>query len=113
MCQFQDLGAERMLTALKCVAGWDLSAEDLSALGKRILTMKRMLNMRRGVTRADDTLPSLLLKPLKEGGTEGNVPDMEVLLKGAYAELGWDPGTGGPTSETIAKLGLDSVAKSP
>jgi aldehyde:ferredoxin oxidoreductase len=111
MCQFQELGAERMLTALKCVTGWDLSTEDLSALGKRILTLKRMLNMRRGVTRADDTLPSLLLKPLKEGGTEGNVPDMEVLLKGAYAELGWDPGTGGPTSATIYKLGLDSVAK--
>src|SRR5512136_564399 len=112
MCQFQDLGAERMLTALKCVTGWELSAEDLSNMGKRILTLKRMLNMRRGVTRADDTLPSLLLKPLKEGGTEGNVPDMEVLLKGAYAELGWDPGTGGPTRETIAEMGLDSVAKS-
>jgi aldehyde:ferredoxin oxidoreductase len=112
MCQFMDLGVERMLTALKCVAGWDLKAEDLSDMGKRILTMKRMLNVRRGITRADDTLPSLLLKPLKEGGTEGNVPDMEVLLKGAYAELGWDPGTGRPTRETIARLGLDSVAKS-
>ena len=113
MCQFQELGAERMLTALKCVTGWELSAEDLSNMGKRILTLKRMLNMRRGITRADDTLPSLLLKPLKEGGTEGNVPNMEVLLKGAYAELGWDPSTAGPTGETIAKLGLDSVTKSP
>jgi aldehyde:ferredoxin oxidoreductase len=111
MCQFMDLGVERMSTALKCVAGWDLKAEDLSNMGKRILTMKRMLNIRRGVTRADDTLPSLLLQPLKEGGTEGNVPDMEVLLKGAYAELGWDSGTGLPTRETIARLGLDSVAK--
>jgi aldehyde:ferredoxin oxidoreductase len=113
MCQFQELGAERMLTALKCVTGWELSAEDLSNMGKRILTLKRMLNMSRGITRADDTLPSLLLKPLKEGGTEGNVPNMEVLLKGAYAELGWDPSTAGPTGETIAKLGLDSVTKSP
>ena len=112
MCQFQDIGVERMLAALKCITGWDLKAEDLSNMGKRILTLKRLLNMRRGVTKADDTLPSLLLKPLKEGGTEGNVPNMEVLLKGAYAELGWDPGTGRPTSETIAKLGLDSVAKS-
>jgi aldehyde:ferredoxin oxidoreductase len=103
---------ERMLAALKCITGWDLKAEDLSNMGKRILTLKRLLNMRRGITRADDTLPSLLLKPLKEGGTEGNVPNMEALLKGAYAELGWDPGTGRPTSETIAKLGLDSVAKS-
>jgi len=111
MCQFLDIGVERMLTALKCTTGWDLKAKDLSTMGKRILTLKRMLNMRRGITRADDTLPSLLLQPLKEGGTEGNVPDMEVLLKGAYAELGWDSGTGLPTRETIARLGLDSVAK--
>jgi aldehyde:ferredoxin oxidoreductase len=94
------------------VAGWDLKAEDLANMGKRILTLKRMLNVRRGITRADDNLPSLLLQPLQEGGTEGNVPNMDVLLKGAYAELGWDPGTGRPTRETIARLGLDSVAKS-
>jgi aldehyde:ferredoxin oxidoreductase len=113
MCQFLDIGVERMLTALKCTTGWDLKAKDLSTMGKRILTLKRMLNMRRGITRADDTLPSLLLQPLKEGGTEGNVPNMDVLLKGAYAELGWDPSTGRPTRETMAELGLDSFAKSP
>jgi len=81
-------------------------------MGKGILTLKRLLNMRRGVTRADDTLPSLLLKPLKEGGTEGNVPDMDVLLRGAYAELGWDPDTGRPTREAIAELGLGSFGGS-
>jgi aldehyde:ferredoxin oxidoreductase len=108
MCQFQDIGVGRMLAALKCVAGWDLSAEDLSVMGKRILTLKRLLNMRRGITKADDALPALMLKPLKEGGTEGNVPNMDVLLKGAYAELGWDPGTGRPTREAIAELGLGS-----
>jgi aldehyde:ferredoxin oxidoreductase len=111
MCQFQDLGVERMLTALKCITGWDLKAEDLSDMGKRILTLKRLLNMRRGITSADDNLPSLLLKPLKEGGTEGNVPNMDVLLKGAYAELGWDPITGQPTRETMAELGLEWAAK--
>jgi len=107
LCQFQDIGVERMLTALKCVTGWDLNAADLLHMGKRIVTLKRMLNIRRSITRADDTLPALLLKPFKEGGTEGNVPDMDSLLKGAYAEYGWDPSTGKPTRETITKLGLD------
>jgi len=106
LCQFQDIGVERMLTALKCVAGWDLTAGDLLNLGKRIVTLKRLLNIRRGITRDDDTLPPLLLKPLKDGGTESNVPDMEVLLKGAYSEYGWDPATGEPTRETIKELGL-------
>jgi aldehyde:ferredoxin oxidoreductase len=47
-----------------------------------------MLNIRRGITSADDTLPAILLKPFKEGGTEGNVPDMDTLLEGAYSEYG-------------------------
>jgi aldehyde:ferredoxin oxidoreductase len=101
-----------MLTALKCVTGWDLAAGDLLNLGKRIVTLKRMLNIRRGITSADDALPSLLLKPFKEGGTEGNVPNMDVLIKGAYAEYGWDLTTGKPTRETITKLGLDFAGKS-
>jgi len=81
-------------------------------MGKRIATLKRMLNIRRGITSADDNLPAILLKPFKEGGTEGNVPDMDKLLKGAYSEYGWDPSTGKPTRETIAKLGLDHAGKS-
>jgi aldehyde:ferredoxin oxidoreductase len=112
LCQFQDIGVDKMLTALKCVTGWDLTADDLLNLGKRIVTLKRMLNIRRGVTRADDTLPPLLLKRFKEGGTEGNVPNVDALLKGAYSEYGWDPGTGKPTQETVIKLGLDFISKS-
>jgi aldehyde:ferredoxin oxidoreductase len=112
LCQFQDIGVEKMLTALKCVTGWDLTAEDLLNMGKRMVTLKRMLNMRRGITSADDTLPPLLLKPFKEGGTEGNIPDMDALLNGAYSEYGWDPDTGKPTQETVTKLGLDFISKS-
>jgi aldehyde:ferredoxin oxidoreductase len=112
LCQFQDIGVEKMLTALKCVTGWDLTAEDLLNMGKRMVTLKRMLNMRRGITSADDTLPPLLLKPFKEGGTEGNIPDMDALLNGAYSEYGWNPDTGKPTQETVTKLGLDFISKS-
>ncbi len=113
LCQFQDIGVEKMLTALKCVTGWDLTPDDLLNMGKRIVTLKRMLNIRRGITRADDTLPSLLLKPFKEGGTEGKVPDIDALIKGAYFEYGWNSATGKPTPETITKLGLDFISKSP
>ncbi len=111
LCKFQTPGVDIVLEALKCVTGWDLQANDLMTLGKRIATLKRMLNTRRGITRADDDLPALLLKPFKEGGTEGNVPNMDVLLKGAYAEFGWDSRTGRPTKETIEELGLSSVGR--
>ncbi len=110
LCQFQNPGVERLLAALNGVTGWDLEAGDLMTLGKRIVTLKRMLNLRRGLTRADDRLPDLLLKPLDDGGTEGMVPDVDVLLSSAYAEYGWDPETGKPTQETLERLGLGFVA---
>jgi aldehyde:ferredoxin oxidoreductase len=106
LCQFQHPGVERLLEALNCVTGWQLDVEDLLRVGKRSLTLKRMLNLRRGLTRRDDRLPELLLKPLDDGGTEGAVPDVEMLLAGAYAEHGWDAETGEPLPETLLELGL-------
>jgi aldehyde:ferredoxin oxidoreductase len=106
LCHFQGPGVERVLAALNGVTGWGLEPDDLMTLGKRSVTLKRLLNLRRGLTRADDRLPGLLLEPLDEGGTEGAVPDVDVLLSGAYAECGWDPETGIPTEETLGRLGL-------
>jgi aldehyde:ferredoxin oxidoreductase len=107
LCQFQNPGVERLLAALNAATGWGLKLDDLTTLGKRIVTLKRVLNFRRGLTRADDRLPELLLQPLEEGGTEGTVPDMEVLLSGAYSEYGWDLETGMPTPRTLEGLSLD------
>ena len=108
LCQFQNPGAERLLAALNGATGWGLQAEELITLGKRIATLKRLLNLRRGLTRANDRLPDLLMRPLNSGGTEGRVPDVETLLAGAYAEYGWDPETGKPTPQTLEGLGLGS-----
>ncbi|MDI7276735.1 MAG: aldehyde ferredoxin oxidoreductase C-terminal domain-containing protein, partial [Anaerolineae bacterium] len=107
LCQFMNPGLQSVLAALNSITGWDLAGEDLLTLGKRIATLKRLLNLRRGVSAACDRLPGLFLQPLPDGGTEGHVPDPEVLLAGAYAEYGWDAETGRPTPETLATLGLD------
>ncbi|MEE8390240.1 MAG: aldehyde ferredoxin oxidoreductase family protein [Anaerolineae bacterium] len=110
LCNFQNPGVERVVAVLNSVTGWGLEADDLMTLGKRIVTLKRLLNLRRGVTRADDRLPDLLMKPLEDGGTEGVVPDVDTLLAGAYAEYGWDLETGEPTPETLDGLGLGFAA---
>jgi aldehyde:ferredoxin oxidoreductase len=107
LCQFQNPGVERLLKAVNAATGWALVPDDLMTLGRRIATLKRMLNVRRGLSRADDRLPNLLLQPLDAGGTEGEVPDLEMLLAGAYAELGWDPESGEPARETLSALDLD------
>jgi aldehyde:ferredoxin oxidoreductase len=106
LCQFQNPGVERLLEALNAATGWNLQPGDLMALGGRIVALKRMLNVRRGVQIADDSLPDLLLKPLEEGGTEGRIPDLGALLTGAYLELGWDLETGVPSTDVLEALGL-------
>jgi len=111
LCQLMNPGVELVLAAVNSTTGWNLEAEELMTLGKRIVTLKRMLNLRLGITRANDRLPDLLMKPLKDGGTEGTVPDMEALLSGAYAEYGWDPKTGQPTRDTLEELGLAFTAE--
>jgi aldehyde:ferredoxin oxidoreductase len=106
LCQFQNPGVERVLAALNGATGWGWAPEDLLEAGKRIVTLKRVLNMRRGLTRASDRLPAPLLEPLETGGAAGVVPDLEVLLAGAYAEYGWDPQTGAPTEAALKAAGL-------
>ncbi|MGC9399301.1 MAG: aldehyde ferredoxin oxidoreductase family protein [Anaerolineae bacterium] len=108
LCQFQNPGVERVLRAMNAVTGWNLATEDLLTLGKRMVTLKRLLNLRRGLTRADERLPKLLRKAL-EGGTEGHVPNLETLLRGAYAEYGWDLETGAPTESTLVDLNLEPL----
>ena len=61
ICQFENPGGELILAAVNAATGWDLKVVDLLVLGKRILTLKRLINLRRGLTRLNDRLPDLLL----------------------------------------------------
>lgn len=97
---------ELVLTMLNAAAGWDMDAGELRRCGERIFNLKRLLNLRWGLTPAHDRLPKLLLQPLAEGGAAGVVPDMELLLPAYYEARGWDTSTGGPTPAKRAELGL-------
>jgi aldehyde:ferredoxin oxidoreductase len=101
LCQFENPGAATLAAALTACTGWSLSGEDLISLGKNIVNIKRALNFKLGLTKANDSLPALLLKPLDRGGTAGGVPDMPVLLEGAYSEFGWDSETGRPADAVL------------
>ena len=60
---------------------------------------------------SSDVLPNTFSSPLEAGGTLGNVPDLDRLLAGAYAELRWDPRTGRPEDPELARLGLGRPAE--
>jgi aldehyde:ferredoxin oxidoreductase len=103
LCQFQNPGPDTIARAFDAITGWTTTPEDLLDAGKRILTVKRLINLRRGLTRQDERLPGILRQPL-DGPTEGFVPSEESLLAGAYAELGWDLTTGRPSTEALASV---------
>ena len=109
MCHFQNPPLEHVLGMLNGATGWSLTAEDLAVMGERFSNLKRCLNRRLGLTRANDRLPRLVLQRLEDGGTEGYVPDFERLLGMVYEVRGWDSETGMPRQEKLAELGMDGM----
>jgi aldehyde:ferredoxin oxidoreductase len=107
VCHFMNPGASQIQKALTAATGWEYSLDDLLLAGKRIFTIKRMLNIRLGSSAEDDRLPEFMLKSFPAGGTTGFVPDLKILLKGAYSEHGWDPINGLPTTDTLKAYGLE------
>ncbi|MFV1948734.1 MAG: aldehyde ferredoxin oxidoreductase family protein [Anaerolineales bacterium] len=109
ICHFMNPGAVNILNALNAATGWDYNLDELLDTGKRIFTLKRIINHNLGSSKADDRLPDFMLKPLQDGGTLGFIPDLALLLKGAYQEHGWDSETGMPPEETKKRLRLDFI----
>lgn len=105
-CHLVNPPLEHVLDMLNAVTGWSVDAGELALCGERIFNLKRLINHRMGLTSENDRLPELLLRPLEDGGTLGVVPDMAVLLPAYYAARGWDPHSGEPTPETLARLQL-------
>jgi aldehyde:ferredoxin oxidoreductase len=107
VCQFMSPDPRLILDALNAATGWEYELEELMTAGKRIFTIKRILNHKLGSTLADDRLPDFMLKSFPTGGTTGFVPDLKPLLEGAYLEHGWNPKSGLPKPDTLKAYNLD------
>jgi aldehyde:ferredoxin oxidoreductase len=111
MCIFNNAPAQYHADLLNAVTGRQETLDSLLQIGERIWNLKRAFNNRLGLTHADDKLPKLLLQPLAEGGTQGHVPDLELMLTEYYETRGWDPETGKPGREKLEELELGWVAE--
>jgi aldehyde:ferredoxin oxidoreductase len=105
-CLFASVKPSDVARLLSAATGVEYSMEEMMKAGERVWNMKRAINCRLGITRANDKLPKLLLESLPDGGQEGHVPDMDLMMGEYYAARGWDPATGKPTAEKLQTLGL-------
>ncbi|MGI6129571.1 MAG: aldehyde ferredoxin oxidoreductase family protein [bacterium] len=109
ICKFSLSGgvkATHMLMWLNYVTGWGLSLKEFLQIGERIFNLKRLYNVRCGITSKDDTLPKRILTHKRgSGGAADNLPPLATMLDEYYNYRGWTK-DGVPTKEKIAALGL-------
>ncbi|MBI2853718.1 MAG: aldehyde ferredoxin oxidoreductase family protein [Chloroflexi bacterium] len=107
---FTGIKPEQFVEWLNFVTGWGMGLDEFMRSGERIFNLKRMINVRRGISRKDDFLPPRLLT-LPRGG-KSEFPDhlipMGTLLKSYYEHRGWSE-EGIPTKQKLAELDLKDV----
>ncbi|MBN2324063.1 MAG: aldehyde ferredoxin oxidoreductase family protein [Spirochaetes bacterium] len=108
-CKFVLFGGvtvEPLLRILNIITGWELTKDEFLESGERIFNLKRLYNIREGISRKDDILPPRILNNPRGGGSGDNIPLLNVMLRDYYRERGWDE-FGIPTKGTSRKLGLN------
>ncbi len=100
------VGPERTAQIVNSALGWDWAIEDVLTTGERLFQLKRLINLRLGITAEDDTLPKrLLTEPRPSGDAAGVLPNLEVMLPVYYQLRDWDE-TGAPRQARLEQLGL-------
>jgi aldehyde:ferredoxin oxidoreductase len=103
------LNATQAVAMLNHVTGFDYTLDEVMKIGRRVWYLKRGLTNLFGARAKDDRLPARLMTPLKEGPTQGSVPDVELMLKTFYKLRGLNE-DGLPQEAVIRELGLADLA---
>lgn len=101
----QVVRASDFMEWLNYATGWKINLEEFMKTGERIFNLKRMINVRRGISRKDDTLPPRFLFQKHTENASPLNPFLGEMLDEYYSYRGWNE-KGIPTKEKLAKLGL-------
>ena len=105
-CTFPSPTFERMINYINAATSHGYDKKSFVAVGERINNIKRVISCNLGLTRQDDRLPNIVLKPLSSGRTADVVINIDQNLENYYKERGWDWVTGRPKEEKLKELGI-------
>jgi len=109
LCKFTLFGGLKLAPIVELytmVTGIPMDVAGFLKIGERIFNLKRMYNVRCGISRKDDILPArfLTLKRTGEGLTP-NLPPLGEILSEYYQVRGWNE-EGVPLPDKLKELGL-------
>ncbi len=113
ICRFSQVGKAVNVTNhvdwLNLITDWGIDIPGYMKVGERIFNLKRMYNVRLGVSRKDDFLPYRFLTLNRTGEDLTNqLPPLGKLLSDYYAYRKWSE-DGIPTPEKLKELGLEEL----
>jgi aldehyde:ferredoxin oxidoreductase len=109
MCSFCNPLPSQNAALIEYATGIKFGIEEIKLYGERILNMKRLFNIKMGLTAKDDRLPKILLRPFEKGGSAGKTPDFDKLKNYFYKFKDWDPQTGKPSESKLIQLNLQNL----
>ncbi len=107
-------GPAETVEMIRAVTGWDVTVDELMAVGERRLNLFRTFNAREGLNRNADKLPKKFFKQLQGSGPTAGVAltheEIESALDNYYKFAGWTS-DGVPTRETLEKHDIEWAAE--
>lgn len=104
---------EQTAEMMRAVTGWDITLDELMAVGRRRLNLFRTFNAREGLGRKDDKLPKKFFKPMTgTGPTSGFVlthEEVDTAIDHYYKLAGWTA-NGAPTRAGLKNLDIEWAA---
>ena len=103
------LGLDYYARFMKAITGINYDVIKLLEIGERIYNLERLINIKEGVNKRDDSLPPRFLnKSLTEGMSKDHVVPLKRMLEQYYYVRGWDE-DGIPKSELLERLGINQI----
>ncbi|MFA5573246.1 MAG: aldehyde ferredoxin oxidoreductase family protein, partial [Candidatus Bathyarchaeia archaeon] len=95
--------------------GFEVTPQEMRKAGERVQALAKIINIREGLSRKDDTLPwKIMNQPITDDGPAQNSvvtqEELDLMLDDYYQSRGWD-NKGVPTIAKLQELSLEKYVK--
>ena len=111
MCKFMyrvpKIKLAEIVEVINASTGWNWTIEDLEKAGQRGFVLERLVNVRDGLSRKDDSLPKKMTVPSETGPRAGRVPLPHDKALDEYYQLRKWNNDGIPTEDALKEADLE------